>query len=260
MTEKFYIDVHAHLQDGKFNDEPDNIIESALKAGVKRIVNAGTCIKTSLQAINLAEKYDCCFALAGIHPHDASCFKKSDLMKIEQMTKHPKVLAIGEIGLDYHYDFSPRDTQRDVFCQLWKLAAQLNIPAVIHVREAYEDFFELVAEMPAPPAVMLHCFSGDMDVAQKALSLGYHFSVGGTLTFPKAETTRAVFQFLPDNCIHLETDCPYLAPQPKRGKRNEPSYLVHTVAELCRLRKKSSKQMAEILKNNAESFFGSAIL
>lgn len=256
MPGEFLVDVHAHLQDEKLLPELSEIITRAQEAGVKRVVNIGTCLKTSQQAIDIAQQYDCCAAVVGIHPHDASDATEKSSKELQKMTERPEVVAIGEIGLDFHYNFSPPEVQIRVFKELWRLAAELKKPAVIHVREAYPEFFSAIADLPVPPKVMLHCFSGDLDIARKAADLGFHFSIGGVLTYPKSEVTRAVFKFLPEDQIHLETDCPYLAPQPKRGKRNEPAWLPMTLSRLAELRGVSSETAKKLLYRNAVAFFG----
>lgn len=250
----FFIDTHAHLQDKKFTDL-SSVINNAISSDLRCIINAGTCLTTSQQAIKLADDYQCCFALAGIHPHDSSTYNKDSLKYLTELSEHPKVVGIGEIGLDFHYDFSPRDVQIDVFRSLWKLAEHLKLPAIIHVREAYNEFFEAISDLPTPESVILHCYSGDLETARKALDMGFHFSIGGTLTFPNAESTRSVFRFLPAEVIHLETDCPYLAPQPKRGKLNEPSFLVHTFNKLCEIRQHDPDKLKKQLFFNAINFF-----
>lgn len=260
MPDLFLIDVHAHLQDEKFSNEVDTIIADAAKAGVKRIINAGTCVETSAQALAIAQKHRGCKALVGIHPHDASKFDDQTIAVLKKMASAPETLGIGEIGLDYHYNFSPPETQIRVFRTLWQLAVELQMPAIIHVREAFDDFFAAIAEMPAPPKVLLHCFSGDLDIARRAADMGFHFSIGGALTFPKSDMTREVFKHLPENLIHLETDCPYLAPQPRRGKRCEPAFIPMTLEYLAKIRQKPVEQMAETLKKNAVAFFGPALL
>ncbi len=250
------IDVHAHLQDEKFTEDVEEVVKRAVAAGVTRIINAGTNIADSRQAVEIARRYPECLCLVGIHPHDASTFNDSSLAELKALTSEPAVLGIGEIGLDFHYDFSPRDTQISVFRQLWQLAADLQLPAVIHVREAYDEFFAAIADLPVPPKVLLHCFSGDLDIARRAADMGFHFSIGGALTYPRSDLTREVFRVLPESQIHLETDCPYLAPQFKRGKRNEPAYLTATLEQLAKLRKLPATSMAEVLKRNATDFFG----
>lgn len=250
------IDTHAHLHDEKFNGEVDSIVANAKEAGISTIINAGTCIKTTAEAIAVADKYDSCYALAGIHPHDASSFEGGEtLASLAEFLKHPKVLGIGEIGLDYHYDFSPRAKQKEAFIAQWNLAVKTNVPVVLHVREAYDDFFAAIDQLEKPEKAILHCFSGDMDIARKAMDMGFHFSIGGVLTYPKADETRNVFQLLPLDKIHLETDCPYLAPKPKRGKRNEPALLIHTFRYLAELRGINEGDLAKQLAKNALDLF-----
>ncbi len=260
MSEIFLIDVHAHLQDEKFIEDREKVIKNASDAGVKIIINAGTCIETSAQAVEISQANRSCKALVGLHPHDSAKFDDQTVQQLKKMASLPQTLGIGEIGLDFHYNFSPPEVQIKVFKILWQLAAEINRPAVIHVREAFDDFFSSIKELPAPPKVLLHCFSGDLDIARRAADMGFHFSIGGALTFPKSDITREVFRHLPDNLIHLETDCPYLAPQPRRGKRCEPAFLPMTLEYLARLRQSPVEKMAETLKTNAVSFFGPAIL
>lgn len=259
MNDSFLVDVHAHLQDEKLFEECDELVSRACEAGVKRIINAGTCIETSKQAIEIAKKHPTCSALVGVHPHDASGADAETTNRLRELAKLPEVVGIGEIGLDFHYNFSPPEIQIAVFRNLWQLAAKLQMPAVIHVREAFDDFFKAIKGLPTPAKVMLHCFSGDLEIARRAADMGYHFSIGGVLTFPKSDMTRAVFKFLPDEVIHLETDCPYLAPQSRRGKRNEPSWLPITFEYMANIRGKSSSEMSRILYRNAVSFFGSRL-
>jgi TatD DNase family protein len=256
MTSPFLIDVHAHLEDEKFSEDVRETIERASTAGVKRIINAGCSIPECEAIIKLSELYNECFSIVGVHPHNAKEFVEEDLDKLTKFTKHSKVLGIGEIGLDYFYDFAPKDLQIEVFQKQWVLASKLNLPVELHIRDAYVDFFPAIKELPKPPKVMLHCFSGDIDIARKALDLGFEFSIGGVLTFNKSESTRQIFKFIPDNRIHLETDCPYLAPQGKRGKRNEPAFVAITLEFLAKVKCCSVEHITEILYQNAKSFFG----
>ena len=166
------------------------------------------------------------------------------------------MLGIGEIGLDYFYDFAPKELQIEVFQKQWKLAASLDVPVELHIRDAYEDFFPAISNLPAPTKKLLHCFSGDLEIAKKALDLGFEFSIGGVLTFPKSEVTREVFRYIPVEKIHLETDCPYLAPQGKRGKRNEPANVSITIETLAKVKNLSVDELSEILIDNAHRFFG----
>ena len=256
MYSPFLIDVHAHLEDDKFSEDVRETIERASKAGVKRIINAGCSISECEAIIKLSEQYNECFSIVGVHPHNAKEFVEEDLEKLTNFTKHEKVLGIGEIGLDYFYDFAPKDLQIEVFQKQWELAAKLDLPVELHIRDAYDDFFPSIKGLKQPPKVMLHCFSGDLDIARKALDLGFEFSIGGVLTFNKSEITRQIFKFIPDNRIHLETDCPYLAPQGKRGKRNEPSFVTITIETLAKVKECSVEHITEILYQNAKNFFG----
>ncbi len=256
MNSPFLIDVHAHLEDEKFSEDVRETIERASAAGIKKIINAGCSIPECEQIIKLAETFPECFCLVGVHPHNAKEFDDSNLKTIEEYTKHNKVLGIGEIGLDYFYDFAPKDLQIEVFQKQWELAAELNMPVELHIRDAYDDFFPSIKNLPQPPKVMLHCFSGNLDIARKALDMGFEFSIGGVLTFNRSEETRQIFKFIPDNRIHLETDCPYLAPQGKRGKRNEPAYVAITIETLAKVKQISVEHASEILYQNAKNFFG----
>jgi TatD DNase family protein len=195
------------------------------------------------------------WAAVGVHPHDARTWPPDTAAELARLWADPRVVALGEMGLDYHYDFSPREVQREVFITQWDLAARLGAPAVVHVREAFADFFALIAGRPRPPQVLLHCFSGDLDTARRALDLGFDFSVGGPLTYPKSQDTRAIFAFLPLDRIHLETDCPYLAPQPRRGKVNEPSFLPMTLAVLSQVKQIDPAALARQLAANARRLF-----
>ena len=259
MSSTFLIDVHAHLEDEKFSEDVRETINRASEAGVKRIINAGCSIPECEAIIKLSEEYPECYSIVGVHPHNAKEFIEGDLEKITSFTKHNKVLGIGEIGLDYFYDFAPKNLQIEVFQKQWELAAKLNLPVELHIRDAYDDFFPSIKALPQPPKVMLHCFSGDLDIARKALDMGFEFSIGGVLTFNRSEETRQIFKFIPDNRIHLETDCPYLAPQGKRGKRNEPAYVAITLEYLAKVKCCSVEHITEVLYNNAKSFFGTKL-
>ena len=256
MVKPFLIDVHAHLEDEKFSEDVRETIERASEAGINRIINAGCSMPECEAIIKLSEQYEQCFSIVGVHPHNAKEFVNDDLERLTNFTKHDKVLGIGEIGLDYFYDFAPKDLQIEVFQKQWELAAKLNLPVELHIRDAYDDFFPSIKELKQPPKVMLHCFSGDLDIARKALDLGFEFSIGGVLTFNKSDLTRQIFNFIPDNRIHLETDCPYLATQGKRGKRNEPAYVAITIETLAKVKECSVEHISEVLYQNAKNFFG----
>ena len=250
------IDIHAHLEDEKFSEDVRETIERAMEAGVNQIINVGCSMPESEKVIKISQEYPQCYCLVGVHPHNAKEFNDVDLAKIDEYTKLDKVLGIGEIGLDYFYDFAPKELQIEVFQKQWKLAASLDVPVELHIRDAYEDFFPAISNLPAPTKKLLHCFSGDLEIAKKALDLGFEFSIGGVLTFPKSEVTREVFKYIPVERIHLETDCPYLAPQGKRGKRNEPANVSITIETLAKVKNLSVDELSEILIDNAHRFFG----
>jgi TatD DNase family protein len=229
------VDSHCHLDSADFNADREAAIQRAIDAGVTRMV--------AVDCLDLADRYPCFLATAGVHPHEAS---KADLQRIEESARHPKVIAVGEIGLDYHYDFSPRDTQRGVFIDQLAIARAAQLPVVIHTREAWEDTFALLAEHWAPcglPGIM-HSFSGGPGEASQALALGFYLGFSGMLTFPKALAIQQAAREAPAGRILVETDAPYLAPVPERGKRNEPAFVIHTAQRLAGLRGTTLQEIA----------------
>jgi TatD DNase family protein len=227
------VDTHCHLDDDKFDADREQVIERALAAGVELMMAIGTGGALDV-AIQQAERYPFIYATIGVHPHDAAKATPDTFARLRDLAGHPKVLAIGEIGLDYHYDFSPRDVQRAVFDRQLELAAAVHKPIVIHTREAWEDTFERLTSLPY--GGIMHCFTGDAAQARQALDLGFHLSFGGVLTFPKAESLREAARITPEDRLLVETDCPYLAPVPHRGKRNEPAFVVDTARRLAEVR------------------------
>lgn len=256
----FLVDVHAHLQDEQLIKDCAQIVKNAANAGVERIINAGCSVKESLCCIEIAKQYKSCKALVGLHPQNANEFNGDTVKSLKAMLNEPCVLGIGEIGLDYHYDCAPHELQKEVFKAQWLLACEANKPVELHIRDAYDDFFACINGLPKPPKVLLHCFSGGLDDARRAVDMGFSFSIGGVITYKKSDETRAVFKLLPDNLIHLETDCPYLAPQPKRGKRNEPAFLPMTLEALAHVKRLSTSALKERLYKNAVEFFGEGLL
>ena len=237
------IDSHCHLDSAEYDADRDAVIERALAAGVDYMMAIGTGNgPPDLEAgIRLAEKHPAFFATVGIHPHDAGKANAGDFKRISDLLAHPKVLAVGEIGLDYHYDFSPRDVQKSAFIQQMESAARAKKPIVIHTREAWDDTLTLIEQHWTPHGIggIMHCFSGGPEEARRALDLGFYLSFGGIVTFPKALAVQEAAKSTPGDRILLETDAPYLAPVPKRGKRNEPSLMVHTARKVADLRGES---------------------
>ena len=247
------IDSHCHLDSDQFDEDREAVIERALAAGVRHMVAIGTGNgPPDLEAgIRLADKHEAFYATVGVHPHDASKATPEVFERLSQLTQHAKVVAIGEIGLDYHYDFSPRETQHAVFIEQMKIAARAKKPIVIHTREAWDDTISLIRDhWDAGLGGIMHCFSGGPKEAQQALDLGFYLSFGGIVTFPKALEIQEAARMAPADRILVETDAPYLAPVPKRGKRNEPAYMVETARKLAGLRGVSEQEIAETTTAN----------
>ena len=248
------IDSHCHLDSPEFDADRDAVIERALEAGVDHMMAIGTGSgPPDLEAgVRLADKYPAFYATVGIHPHDAAKASGADLRRLAELLAHPKVLAVGEIGLDYHYDFSPRDTQRAIFIEQMAIAATAKKPIVIHTREAWDDTLAFIEEHWKPHGLggIMHCFSGNPAEAERAVGLGFYLSFGGIATFPKAVEVRAAAQSTPRDRILVETDAPYLAPVPKRGKRNEPALIVHTAQKLAEVCGESYEDLCRITTEN----------
>jgi TatD DNase family protein len=239
------IDSHCHLDSDQFDADRDAVVERALAAGVEQMVAIGTGEgPPDLEAgMRLADRYPCFYATVGIHPHDASKAMGDTYTRLAELLRHPKVIAMGEMGLDYHYDHSPREVQRSVFIEQMRIARDAGKPIVIHTREAWDDTIALIQQhwVPAGPAAkplggIMHCFSGGATEAAQALALGFYLSFGGVVTFPKASNIQEAARCAPADRILIETDAPFLAPVPKRGKRNEPAFVVETARKLAELR------------------------
>ena len=241
------VDSHCHLDDEKFDGDREQVMERALAAGVEMMMAIGTGSELDV-AIRQAERYPFIYATIGVHPHDAAKATEETFAQLRDLASHPKVLAVGEIGLDYHYDFSPREVQHSVFERQLEIAAEFGKPVVIHTREAWEDTLARVTALPN--GGIMHCFTGDRGQAEQALERGFHLSFGGVLTFPKAEELREAARIVPEERLLVETDCPYLAPVPHRGKRNEPAFVVDTARRLAEVRGTTVEAIAEVTTRN----------
>ncbi|MEO8028399.1 MAG: TatD family hydrolase [Bryobacteraceae bacterium] len=250
------VDTHCHLDSKEFDADREETIQRAFDAGVSTMVAIGTGGgPPDLEAgIRLAERHAGFYATVGVHPHDASKATDSDFTNLAGLLRHPKVVALGEIGLDYHYDFAPKERQHEVFREQMRLAAEAQKPIVIHTREAWDDTFRLLEEhwRPAGLGGIMHCFSGGPEEARRSLDLGFHLSFGGIVTYPKALDVQEAAQLAPLDRILVETDAPYLAPVPRRGKRNEPALMVHTVERLAALRGQTPAEIAAATTRNFE--------
>jgi TatD DNase family protein len=250
------IDTHAHLDMEQFKDDLTETLGRADDAGVAFIITIGADIGSSRAAARLAGQYERVYFSPGFHPHDVKDVREEDYSELRALAADPKAVAIGETGLDYHYDLSPRDTQRTHFARQIALAGELGKPVIVHSREAESDTMEILASegLPARGGTM-HCFAGGYETARRALDMGMFLSVGGTLTFKKADSLRDVIRKVPIERLLLETDCPYLAPHPMRGRRNEPAYVGRVAETLAELKGLSVEDVGRITSMNAMALF-----
>jgi TatD DNase family protein len=250
------IDSHCHLDDHAFDADRAEVLERAREAGVEMAlaIGSGDGPPDLEAAIRLADTIPWVYATVGVHPHEARKADPASLANLRRLCSHPRVLAVGEIGLDYHYDHSPREVQRDVFVAQMEIAQEAGKPIVIHTREAWDDTLELLRGHWQGQGIM-HCFGGSDEQAKQALDLGFYISFSGILTFPKAEGLRQTAARLPLDRILVETDCPYLAPVPRRGKRNEPAFVVETVRALGRARGLAEEDAAAATARNFLNLF-----
>ena len=230
------IDSHVHLDDARYSTDRDQVFQRASDSGIEAFVTIGCDLATSQSAVQLGESHDNVFSTIGVHPHESKEILNTWYDEFRQLAQHPKVVAYGEIGLDYHYDHSPREVQRQRFREQVQLAKELHLPIVIHTREAQEDTIAILKEESAAAVGgVFHCFSGDACLAKDALDLGFYLSFSGVITFKNASMLREIIKTVPLDRIMVETDCPYLTPVPHRGKRNEPAfvrYVAETIAGL----------------------------
>ncbi len=253
-----FIDSHAHLDDSEFDSDREAVIERARAAGVRYILVAGggTGADGLTTALELAENHPDLYASAGVHPHDARHFGDAHAQRILQLAQRPKLAAIGEIGLDYYYDHSPRDIQKQVLIRQMELARELRLPIIIHCRNAWSDLRDIAAShwKPAGLGGILHCFTGSIEDAHTFLDWGFLISFAGNLTFKKAESIREAARMVPADRLLTETDSPYLAPVPHRGKRNEPAYVRSITQELAHLRNLPEEDLAQQVLENFKTF------
>lgn len=256
------VDTHAHLDDPRFAGEQDAVVARALAAGVARIVTVGADLATSRAAVALARRHAGVYAAVGVHPHEAKTLDQAGLAELRALAGEAKVVAIGEIGLDFHYDHSPREAQAWAFRAQLELARELGLPVVVHDREAHAETMAALREWarsgPGARRGVLHCFSGDEAMAREAIDLGFTISFAGPLTFAKSTQLRRLAATLPLESVVVETDCPYLAPEPLRGRRNEPANVRFVAAKLAEARGLDLPAVARATTRNAERLFGFA--
>jgi len=250
------IDTHAHLDDEQFKDDLDEVIGRAQEIGISKIITVSAAPGSIENTINLTKKYEMVYGAVGLHPHDAKAWDAEIEKEILEGVKEEKIVAVGEIGLDYHYDFSPKDIQMEVFSTQVRLAKELNYPIIVHDRESSDDIIRILKQGLGSAGGVIHCYTGTVENAKKYLDLGMHISFTGILTFPKGENVRDAAKVVPMDKILLETDSPYLAPIPLRGKRCEPSFVKHTAEMLATVKEESLQEIIRITDENAAKLFG----
>lgn len=249
-------DTHVHLNAEQFEEDVEEAIQRAKEAGVSRMVVVGFDRPTITRAMELVEQHEALYAAVGWHPVDAIDMKDEDLAWIEELASHPKVVALGEMGLDYHWDKSPKDVQKDVFRRQIRLAKKVKLPIVIHNRDATQDIVDILKEEKAADVGgIMHCFSGSAETALECVKMNFYISLGGPVTFKNAKKPKEVAQAVPLDNLLIETDCPYLAPHPYRGKRNEPAYVKLVAEEIAALKNISYEEVAEATMHNANRLF-----
>lgn len=247
------IDTHSHIDFEEF--DLDEVVNNARANGVEKIIIPGVEPNTFERIINAIEKYDCLYGAIGVHPSEAKKYNDDIELRITELAKNEKIVAIGEIGLDYYWDKSFNDLQKEVFIRQIEIANKLNKPLIIHEREAHADSFEILRKY-AKTKVLMHCFSGSLEFAQSCIKEGFYIAFGGVVTFKNAKTPKNVAQNIDLSRIMLETDAPYLTPEPYRGKRNEPAYVRFVAQQIAELKGIDVSQVEEVTTQNAIGFFG----
>ena len=251
-----YIDTHAHLTDKCFQDCVDEILEQAKQQNVKKIICASYDQQSSIDSVGFANKYDNVYAIIGVHPHDAKTYDESIEQTLIKLAQNNKVVAIGEIGLDYHYDLSPREVQRQVFGKQIDLAYRCKLPIVIHTREAIGDTMEILRKNKSKIyGALVHCFNASKEILCEIMDMGYYVSYGGAITFKNANGLLEAVKNTPLERITLETDCPYMTPVPYRGQTNFPKYIPLVAQKIAELKNMSVEEIEQITTKNAQKFF-----
>ena len=246
-------DTHAHYDDEKFDEDRESLLESMPSKGVVNIINCGCDLQSSLRSIEFTEKYDYFYCAVGIHPSNITDASYGELEKIKELYRRNKCVAVGEIGLEYHYDFVPKDLQLDFFEKQLRLANELELPVIVHDREAHEDTMNLLKKYK--PKGVVHCFSGSVEMAKEVLKLGMYIGLGGAVTFKNARKPLEVAEYLPSDKLLLETDCPYMSPVPFRGRRNLSDLIAFSAEKIAEVRNTDTQQLINIAAENAHRLF-----
>ena len=246
-------DTHAHYDDECFDEDRFELLDEMLASNVSGIINCGCTVESSKTSIAFAEKYPQIYAAVGIHPQNAAEESADALDKIEQLARHERVVAIGEIGLDYHYDYTPKDMQIEYFEKQILLAKKLDLPLIVHDREAHQDCVEML--LKHKPGGVMHCFSGSVETAKQLTDIGFYIGLGGSVTFKNAKKPAEVAASIDLSRLLLETDCPYMTPVPFRGRRNNSSLIIHTAEKIAELRGITAQEVIDTARENTYRLF-----
>lgn len=249
-------DSHAHYDDAKFDKDRDTLLNSLKEQGIGYVVNVGASIATTQKSIELAKQYDFIYATVGVHPNETQELNQENFQQLKEQTKYEKVVAIGEIGLDYYWDEPARSTQKEWFEKQLTLAKEVELPVIIHSRDAAKDTLEMMKSNHAETiSGVVHCFSYGIEMAKEFLNMGYYLGIGGVITFSNAKKLKEVVEYAPLEQIILETDCPYLAPAPNRGKRNDSGNIPYIAKEIANLKQVAYEEVVSITEQNAKSLY-----
>lgn len=250
-----YIDVHAHYDDDRFAKDREKVLSGLVENDIGLVINAGSDLESSQSSLKLAKEYPFVYACCGIHPHESENYTK-DILKIEELLSNEKCVAIGEIGLDYYYENTRRDIQMEAFRAFMDLAVKHSLPVVIHSRESTQDCLDAVNDYKKKSVTgLFHCFSGSPEVAKIVLDAGYYISIGGTVTFKNAKKVVETVKYIPLDRLLTETDCPYLSPEPNRGRRNDSSNIPYIVQKIAEIKNCSAENVIEAVMQNTKSLF-----
>lgn len=253
-----YFDTHAHLDDERFSEDRAEVIEKIRAAGVSLLVNIGADMESSKESVKLSEQYDFIYAAVGVHPYDAERMTEADLFSLSKLAKGKKVVAIGEIGLDYHYEEANRKAQKEWFFNQIKLAEDLGLPYIVHDRDSHADCMEIIRKSGYFRGVM-HCYSGSVEMAKELLDMGFYISLAGPVTFKNGKRAKEVASYVPADRLLIETDSPYLTPEPYRGRRNDSSMVSFVARQIAELKGMTEEELANITLENGKRFFGITI-
>lgn len=249
------IDTHVHLDDPRYDKDREEIIKGLSDWGVKKIINIGADMESTKKSVELADKYENIYAAIGVHPHDAKTMKDKDFDTLRELSKHPKVVAIGEIGLDYYYDHSERAVQKEIFERQILLAKELDMPIVIHSRDAAKDTLDIIKKHIDGLRGEMHCYSYSLEIMREYVKMGFYIALGGVVSFNNARVAKEVAREVPIDYLLLETDSPYLTPHPFRGKRNEPGYVKFVAEKIAEIRNMDIDEIINATTKNAKRLF-----